>query len=180
MSDVELIGRILSGEKRLFSRIVERYAGYVWGLCSSYVRNPTECEDIVQEVFIQCYLRLDTLRDRSAFGKWLSGMARKQCLFRLRGAARRKVGIARYLDHLRTLPLENGISPTETLSAQEKRQLVGEMVNSLPPKLRETLVLYYAEGYSATEVAEFLGTSEATIWKRLERGRKALKEKVIL
>ena len=77
MNESELVTRILAGEESLFAQIVSRYSGCVWAVCSSYVRNPSECEDVAQEVFVQGYRRLDTLRNPRALGAWLCQLARQ-------------------------------------------------------------------------------------------------------
>ena len=72
MSDTELIARILSGEEALFARIVNRYSGYVWAICSSYIRNPTDREDVAQEIFVRLYHSLGQLRSPELFEAWLN------------------------------------------------------------------------------------------------------------
>jgi len=176
MSEGQIIRRILSGEEQLFARIVERYSGYVWALCSSYVRNPSDCEDVAQEVFVQCYRRLDTLRNPAAFGCWLGQLARRQCLTWLRSSARREERLAKY---------ENGLEPAYAQrSAMEKpireelRRGIRDEIDMLPPDYREALLLRYTEGYSAEEAASFLGISPAAMRKRLERAQAMLKDRL--
>lgn len=176
MSEAQIIRRILLGEEHLFARIVERYSGYVWALCSSYVRNPSDCEDVAQEVFVQCYRRLDTLRNPAAFGCWLGQLARRQCLTWLRSSARREERLVKY---------ENGLDPSyaqklamEKPVREEFQQGIRDAIDTLPPDYREALLLRYTEGYSAEEAAAFLGISSAAMRKRLERAQAMLKDRL--
>lgn len=173
MSDSELIARILSGEERLFTRLVEQYSGYVWALCSSYIHNPSDCEDVTQDVFVQCYRRLDTLRNPAAFGGWLSQLARRHCLMWLRASARREERHARYRAESAA---EEG---TMEHAAQEDRyESIRNAIETLPSDYREALLLRFAEGYSAEEAAAFLGISPAAMRKRIERAQNMLKDRL--
>ncbi|MFC1736272.1 sigma-70 family RNA polymerase sigma factor [Candidatus Hydrogenedentota bacterium] len=176
MTDAELIDRILSGEEELFSRIVERYTGYVWALCSTYVRNESDCGDVVQEVFIQCYRRLDTLRNRSAFTAWLGQVTRRQSLNWLKKAARRQAAMTRYAEDVRHATENKGVS-ADGLEREELANAIRELIDTLPPKCREAMKVYYSEEYSVVEAARFLNISRFAMKKRLSVGRKLLRER---
>ncbi len=178
MTDAELIGRILSGKERLFAQVVDRYVGYVWALCFGYVRNRTDCEDVVQESFIQCYRRLDTVRDPVAFGRWLGQLARRQCLAWLRAASRREKVMDRYADEARATETPSDKTPDDALDREEFYRGIRAKVDALPAKYREALSLYYTAGCSVAEAAKFLGITPNAMKKRLEIGRRKLKDAV--
>jgi len=170
MNETELVGRILSGDERLFAQIVTRYSGCVWAICSSYVRNPSECEDVAQEVFVQCYRRLHTLRNPQALGGWLGQLARSHCLMWLRASSRR----ARHMASYRAL---GNSQQTENpgMARHELQEAIWEAVDQLPAHYREALLLRYAEGYSAEETASFLEVTPAAARKRIERAQHMLR-----
>ena len=171
MNESELVTRILAGEESLFAQIVSRYSGCVWAVCSSYVRNPSECEDVAQEVFVQGYRRLDTLRNPRALGAWLCQLARRRSLMWLRGAARREQSLARYGE---TLPPP---APDSGSGARgELEEAVWDALHGLPELHREALLLRYAEGYSTEQAAAALGISAAALRKRTERAKNLLRD----
>ncbi|MFC1735958.1 sigma-70 family RNA polymerase sigma factor [Candidatus Hydrogenedentota bacterium] len=173
MTDAELIKRILAGEEDLFAEIVERYARYVWAICLSYVGNRSDCEDVVQDVFVRCYLRIGDVRDRSSFGPWLGQVARRQCMRWRRGKARHAAAVSRFEEEAQG----EESAPLDTRLEQEELRLNARaMLESLPSKFREALLLYYTEGLTSAESAEFLGISHDAMRKRLERGRHLLRE----
>ncbi|MBW7864276.1 MAG: sigma-70 family RNA polymerase sigma factor [Candidatus Hydrogenedentes bacterium] len=173
MNESELVTRILSGEESLFGQIVARYSGCVWTVCSGYVKNPSECEDVAQEVFVQCYRRLDTLRNPRALGAWLCQLARRHSLMWLRSASRRGQCLARY-ENMEAAPMmENGDG-----SRTELQEAVWNTVNGLPEAYREALLLRFAEGYSAEQAAAFLGISTAAMRKRTERAKHLVREEM--
>lgn len=171
MNESELVTRILAGEESLFAQIVSKYSGCVWAVCSSYVRNPSECEDVAQEVFVQGYRRLDTLRNPRALGAWLCQLARRHSLMWLRGAARREQSLARYGETL-PAPAPDGASGARG----ELEEAVWDALHGLPELYREALLLRYAEGYSTEQAAAALGISAAALRKRTERARNLLRD----
>ncbi|MFC1736274.1 RNA polymerase sigma factor [Candidatus Hydrogenedentota bacterium] len=177
MTDVELIERILSGEEHLFSELVERYSGYVWATCLSYVRNRSDCEEVVQEIFIQCYQRLDSLRERSSFASWLARMARRHCIDWLRKTSRREAAVSRYEEHLEMTQAPNSGSARDELELEETLAGVRAMIATLPAEHREALLLCYCQGYSSQAAAKYLGISSSAMRKRLERSRSKLRTK---
>ncbi|MFC1737132.1 sigma-70 family RNA polymerase sigma factor [Candidatus Hydrogenedentota bacterium] len=179
MNDNELLRRILGGEERLFSEIVERYAGRVWALCLSYVHYRSECEDVVQEVFAQCYERLDTLRDFNAFGGWLARLARRRCLMWLRAKASRDAAMKRYGDHAERRHAESTGDARDGLQRDELMEGVYSKIAGLPPKCREAFYLYYCEDNSQAEIADFLGIKADAVKKRLKYGRELLKKELL-
>lgn len=173
MNETELVGRILSGEERLFAQIVTRYSGCVWAICSSYVRNPSECEDVAQEVFVQCYRRLNTLRNPQALGGWLGQLARSHCLMWLRASSRRARHMASYQAMGNSQPTEN-----PGMAQNELHEAIWEAVDQLPAQYREALLLRYAEGYSVEETASFLEVTPAAARKRIERAQHMLRNQM--
>ena len=148
----------------------------MWAICSSYAPLRADREDLTQETFIQCYLQLHTLRNKAAFGAWLSQLARRICLDWRRKNARRRQAIAQNEDHLMgDHDLEDG--PQNAVRRDLHAFLQGE-VRKLPPKTREAMFLHYAEGLSVAEAAGQLGIPENAMSKRLAYGRQLIAERV--
>ena len=178
MNDAELVNRILAGEERLFAELVGRYAGCVWAICSAHIFNRTDCEDVAQDVFVQCYLRLGTLRRPAAFGLWLSQIARRRCRDWLRAASRRKAAMTRFEEHARHDGVRAAAEDGRRVEQVELHGTIDALVHTLPPKTRETMLLCYGEGYSPAQAAKLLGISHDAVKKRLRYGRKLLAAKV--
>ncbi|MFC1734491.1 sigma-70 family RNA polymerase sigma factor [Candidatus Hydrogenedentota bacterium] len=175
MSDEELIAKVLAGEERLFAQLVERYSGFVWALCLSYVHNHSDCEDLVQDVFLQSYRRLDTITNRKAFAGWLRQVARRQCLQWLRRA---KKNDEKSLKYRESSVVNDAATPEEHMLREEHYRVLLAKMGTLPRKYREALLLYHAEGNTVARSAELLGISPSAMKKRLQRGRTMLKERV--
>lgn len=78
---------------------------------------------------------------------------------------------------LRALGYRQADQLEETLVAQEREDLsyVWDAVKALPVPYRETIHLYYYEGYSTAQIAQILDQKESTVRSRLKRGREKLK-----
>lgn len=165
--DAELVSQARSGDESAFADLYRRYARVVHGLLLA--RIPTaEVDDLVQEVFISAWRRLDSLRDPAAFGGWLAMIARNRAADFHRRAA--DVTIQNELPET----LESRDVPSQRMEALA----VLEVVRSLPGAYRETLVLRLVEGLSGPEIAQRTGLTAASVRVNLHRGMKLLREKL--
>ncbi len=175
MTDAQAISRILAGEEELFADLVERYTAYAWALSAGYIRHGSDREDVVQESFVHCYRRLNTIRDPAAFPCWFGRLVRSQCLTWLRARSRRENAMERYTTCARSEGCLTAEPPDEALSRDELRAGILAKMGALSVKYRESLSLHYIGGYTAAEIAQFLGVTTDAVKKRLELGRKRLR-----
>ena len=163
------VGRFFSGEgtepsveerNRQAERLLDRYGQSVLRLSYAYLHNMSDAEEILQDTLVQ-FLKTSPVFDSPDHEKaWLLRVASNLCKNRLIYDRRRRA------DPLR-----------ETLAQEDRPDLsfVWEAVRSLPPGYRETLHLFYQEGYSTGEIARLLGQKETTVRTHLARGREKLR-----
>jgi RNA polymerase sigma-70 factor (ECF subfamily) len=162
--DAGLVRAARNGDQRAFGRLYERYARIVHGLLLA--RAPrADVEDLVQDVFLAAWRRLESLRDPSAFGGWLAMIARN----RATDFHRRAVPAVELPDDLPAV--EANSSRAEALHALD-------VIRSLPEAYRETLVLRLVEGLTGPEIAERTGLTAASVRVNLHRGMKLLRRKL--
>ncbi|MFC1735091.1 sigma-70 family RNA polymerase sigma factor [Candidatus Hydrogenedentota bacterium] len=178
MNDAEIVSRIIGGEERLFGELVRRYAGCVWAVCSSYISNPSDREEVAQDIFVKCYLRLHTLRHPRAFGRWLTQLSRRHCLNWLRSVARKTSAIDKYQEYVKVERSRETGNVEEGMLRDEVIEALFKLVNTLPTKTREALLLCYSEGYSPAQAAELLGIAPGALKRRLQYGRKLLHDRI--
>jgi RNA polymerase sigma factor (sigma-70 family) len=80
LADMELITRILAGEKQLFEFIVRRYNQRLFRIGMSLLNEGAEVEDAMQTTYIKAYEHLRTFEQRSSLGTWLVRILLNQCL----------------------------------------------------------------------------------------------------
>lgn len=162
--DAVLVRDARGGDEGAFRRLYERYARIVHGLLLARVPR-ADVDDIVQEVFVTAWTRLNALRDPAAFGGWLSMIARNRATDYLR----------RSVD---TVDLPDDLHAPESASARAEAHAVLDVIRSLPEAYRETLVLRLVEGLSGPEIAQRTGLTAASVRVNLHRGMKMLREKL--
>jgi RNA polymerase sigma-70 factor (ECF subfamily) len=165
LTDAELVARSRSGEVAAFEAIVERHRAALVSLADARLGSLADAEDVAQEAFVQAFFRLHQLRDPQALLPWLRRMTDRLALMRLR--ARR----------------EEPVAPGELEQAYPRGQVADlphhvatDLLQRLPPAMRQTLVLTCLAGYTCGEAAALLGVREGTVKSRLSRARAILKE----
>ena len=136
------------------------------------LRHRQDAEDVAQEALVKAYRCFRQLRDRTRFRAWLVRSSWRLAIDRQRANKRRGERDHRDVD-----------SPSEPMStnqieANERAALLWDAIDSLPEKLRVTIVLAAIEGHDIKEIAALLGLPEGTVKSRLYLARHRLKERL--
>jgi RNA polymerase sigma-70 factor (ECF subfamily) len=176
-SDQELIAQALAGSEAAFTVLVERYQDRVFRLVSRYTRDPNECEDLAQEVFLRVFRKLHTFQHESQFFTWVYRIAVNAANDLLAKAGRRRLKL---VDDEATLDAfgegREGDAPDLPMQRAELAQVTRRLLDELPEKFRTVLVLREFEDLSYTEIAEVLQCRLGTVESRLFRARQKFRE----
>ena len=164
---------------------LEQYRRDLTGYCYRMLGSAFEAEDAVQETMLRAWRSLDRFEGRSALKSWLYRIATNVCFDQLKGRERRArpmdLGPAQepLFENLAELPEVTWITPLPTpdeLAEQREtlRLAFVAALQHLPPKQRATLILCEVLKWQATEAAELLDTSVASINSALQRARATL------
>jgi RNA polymerase sigma factor (sigma-70 family) len=179
ISDAELVAATLSGDRRAFGRIVERYQRLLCSLAYSATGQLSQSEDLAQEAFVDAWRQLRDLREPEKLRPWLCGILRFKVSRLRRSDAREPVRQAEFLDDA----AENVASPDEAAAdvaiQKEEQAIMWSALERVPESYREPLILYYREHRSVEHVAAALDLTEDAVKQRLARGRKILQEQVL-
>ena len=166
---------------------LEQYRAELTAHCYRMLASPFEAEDAVQETFIRAWRNLDKFEGRSALRSWLYKIATNVCLDMLGGRERR----ARPIDlGPAQEPIEANLNerseatwiqpipdPAVVAESNETTRLaLVAALQHLPPKQRAVLILCEVLRWKASEVAELLDTSVASVNSALQRARATLDE----
>lgn len=162
--DAVLVRRAVDGDERAFTLLHGRYARMIHGLLLARVPR-LEVDDLVQEVFLTAWRRLDSLRDPAAFGGWLTMIARNRATDYHRQA-------------IDAAPLPDALQAPGSTSARSEAADVLAAIRALPDAYRETLVLRLVEGMTGPEIAVRTGLTPASVRVNLHRGMKLLRERL--
>lgn len=148
-----------------FCRLVETHQTALLRTCYLILRDRGMAEDAVQETFLKAYRAADTFRGQCSEKTWLMRIAMNTC----RDMRRR--AWFRYMDR-RITPEE---IPEAAVPFAARDDSLIQAIMALPPREKETLLLYYYHDMTVTEIGESLHLSVSAVSNRLKRGRERLK-----
>lgn len=176
--DQALVDRVQRGDKEAFDLLVRRYQFKIANVVSRYVSDQAEIEDIVQEAFIKAYRALSRFRGDSAFYTWLYRIAINTAKNFLVSQGRRPPGTDIDAGDAETYESGWGLreigTPESDVLSRELADTVARALESLPPDLREAIVLRELEGLSYEEIATAMECPIGTVRSRIFRAREAI------
>ena len=175
-ADISVVQRLAAGDRDAVAELYDRHAARIMGLAIRIVRNSSDAEDVVQEVFSQAWRTAPNYQPaRGTVAGWLLMMARTRAIDRLRSRqARRDAADGADLDGL---PAD--VAPvSEQLIASQQAARVREAMMTLPVEQRAALELAYFEGLTQTEIAERTQTPLGTVKTRIRTALTSLRRSV--
>lgn len=172
-TDAELIAAVLGGDSASFEPLVLKYQPRVFATARRYARRESEVEDIVQEVFIKAFQKLNGFRGEAPFEHWLMRLAVRTCYDFLRGHQRNREAAFSDLTEPEADWLERYVAQPDTAGedAEAARQLVERILSRLTPAARMVITLLEIEGRSVKEIAALTGWSVPLVKVRAFRAR---------
>lgn len=173
VEEAALIERILAGESRHYSLLVERYQRRLYWGCMRLLGDADEAEDVVQEAFVKAYERLSDYDPTYRFHTWIYSIARNRCLNVLR---KRKVWSLLSFQDPERAPTVAAVDATDhAVENQELAVALSECRAALSTEQRECFDLRHGEAFSYREIAVALGVPEGTVMSRLGRAREKMR-----
>jgi len=156
---------------------VREHARLVYRIAYSALRNHHDAEDATQETFVRVLRykkKLEGVRDPKT---WLARIAWRVAV--QRSKKRPEISMSNQETARAVVELRSHLaSAEENTLGKEMAELLASLIAALPDSLRDALRLSTIEQLSPREVAEVLGTSEASVRSRLFRARQILKERL--
>jgi RNA polymerase sigma-70 factor (ECF subfamily) len=156
-------------EEAAIAALVSQYAGTLYRVAYSVLRNASDAEDAVQEAFVRVLRHRDTLHEVRDQRVWLIRIVWNVVLDRKRRMKTRPE-TDDVAELARVLPAA-GLSADERVAAAQHHAHVLACVEQLPAKERQVLMLSAFEELTSVEIASVLGISESSVRSRLFRAR---------
>jgi RNA polymerase sigma-70 factor (ECF subfamily) len=169
-ADDALVSAARGGDRSAFGLLYDRYARTVHGILLCRVP-PREVDDLVQEVFLLALRKLDSLRDLSRFGAWLSTITRNRANDYYRNARRVE-------QPMEPAEEEQAQSRSNDHVAEQEAAMTLAVLRTLPETYREPLMLRLVEGMTGPEIAARLGLTHGSVRVNLHRGMQMLRERL--
>ena len=174
-SDDSLIDKTIQGDKEAFGLLVSKYQDRLFNTMFHIAGGAENAYDVVQETFLQAYLRIGTFRRTSRFYTWIYRIA-----FNVAMGIKRKQKPVAVFSQSRTSGMEEidskESSPDELLLTEENVEMVQQSIAKLDDEFRAVIVLREIEDLSYEQISEILEIPLGTVRSRLHRGRALLKE----
>lgn len=170
----QLVQSAQLGDRDAQSALYERYQGSALALAYRKLGNWDEAEELVQDVFIHAFNRLEQLRVPEAFGGWLRQIVRRMAINQL---TRRRVAVGMDQAALDAVATRE-TNPLDELLDGESCRLVRSGLDRLGEIDRLTLEAFYLGGHSLLEMAAQFEAPLGTIKRRLHVARKRLAEEM--
>lgn len=179
LKDEQLISQTLQGDGDAFRVLVERYQERVYAYTLGQLRNPTDAQDVVQEIFLRVYRHLDQLRHPHLFRTWLYTIVSNECnrwLVRVTQKRQRELPI----ELVEETEQEDAVlvTPEHTLPTTDWEVDLEEAISNLSDDNRVAISMFYMSKCTMKEIAEFLGVSVNTVKGKLFRARKQLEREL--
>ena len=190
-SERRLIEACQQGDREAFRALFDAHRDRVWTIALRFTGDESAARDVTQQVFLKLFTNIAGFRHESNFKTWLYRLVANECMDEFRKKRRLlpldflKGGRPSFSDERdedcgevelkdwRQEPLQE-----ERLSRVETSEAVLAALMQLKPKLRMAIVLKYFEDLSYEQMAAALGCSMGTVASRLNRGHKALAQKL--
>jgi RNA polymerase sigma-70 factor (ECF subfamily) len=175
-SDVDLMLGIQSGDADALSQLYDRYNGIIKALILRIIRNETEADDLLQEVFMEIWNQAKNFS--AGKGKplgWMVTLTRRRAI----DALRKKQAYARAEERLQASPEQQPLAWVENVTEKEieagdTRVLMAKVINSLPEAQQQVIDLAFFQGMSQREIAFHTNIPLGTVKTRLELGLKKI------
>lgn len=180
ISDGVLVQQTLAGDQRAFEALVQRYNVPLFNFICHCLGDYDLACDVSQQVFLQLYISMPTLRTGEPLKAWLFQVARNRCLDELR----RKRAI--HFSDLESASDDDDLSPLaimpdpcplpdEMAERSDLQRSLRSAIDALPPKFRSVVLLRYAGQLSFSEIGKTLNMPEATAKTYFQRARPLLR-----
>jgi RNA polymerase sigma-70 factor, ECF subfamily len=181
VDDVALAERASHGDQHAFRTIMERHNQRLYRVARSLLRDDSEAEDVVQEVYMRAFAAMGSFRGEASLATWLTRITINEALGR-----KRKQRPTVELEAVEALqqstaqiihfPTMTDSDPERSAAQHEIRRLLEVSIDKLPEPFRLVFVMRDVEELSIEETAALLRIRPETVKTRLHRARRLLRE----
>jgi len=173
--EIAVLVRKVQRNKKHFEVLYNETVKAIYYHCYKHLGNKEDASDVAQTVFLQLYKKIDTLREPAAFRKFLYAIMTNACADFHRAKFRDETDA---LEDFESMPEDNTeFLPSAIFERQSARKEIIEMIDELPQKQREAILLFYYKDLSIKEIAEITDSKFDAVNNRLVKARKNLRER---
>jgi RNA polymerase sigma factor (sigma-70 family) len=165
----ELVERCINGDRRAQFELYQLYSKAMFNICFRMMGNREEAEDVLQNAFIDIFMKLDTFQFKSTVGAWIKRIVINNCINELK---KRKMAFEE-LDEIQTKEQMKFVDLHEDdLNVDH----IKEAILQLPDGYRTVFTLYLMEGYDHQEIASILNITEGASKSQYSRAKERIRK----
>lgn len=168
-----LVARVVSGDMKAFEVIYQNTYRQVYYTCMSFLKNEQNVYDVMQDTYITALTHLQQLENPKRITAWLNTIAVNKC----RQFLGKKMPVQ--LDEATSTNLleenDNFLPESYVLNAEKRKIILNIMQEELSAVQYQTIIMYYFDGMSTSEIAACMECPEGTVSYRLSAARGKIK-----
>lgn len=178
-TEVEIIDRIIKGEKPLYEIIVRRYNPYLYKIGRSYNFNHDDTQDLMQDTYINAFKSLSQFEKRSNFKTWIIRIMLHNCYHKKQKSSF-KNEITNEIINENAAPMftHSNNNTQHEIQNRELGHILEKTLLTLPEDYRLVFSLREINGLSVAETSSLLDISEANVKVRLNRAKAMMRAKI--
>jgi RNA polymerase sigma-70 factor (ECF subfamily) len=177
--DLELVRKAILNDQKAYAELMVRYKDAIYFMILKMVNNKEDANDLTVEAFAKAFENIDKYKPDFAFSTWLFKIATNNCIDFIRKKRLKTTSIDSAYDNqdgeeVRIDFASEGLDPEEKMIKKQKNDLMRTIVDNLPARYKQLVILRYFDERGYEEIADELKLPVGTVKAQLFRARDLL------
>lgn len=175
LNDEELIKLVAEKDTNAFNELYNRYEKLIYNYLNKLVFDKDMLDEIFQEVFTKIYIKADTFKIKYSFKSWVYKIAMNQYIDYYKKLKR----MDKYIEQNEEMNEIKYNAPDiiDNIIRKESLELLNKLLNQLPEKYQQAVMLKKIEGFTFKEIANIMGVTARSVKTYVSKGIELLKNK---
>lgn len=176
LTDEELVFKIkLTNDTKLFSELYDRFSQVVFNKCYSFSKSKEEAEDLMHDIFVRLYLKIESFKGTSKFSTWLYSFVYNHCVnYVQRDSYKKLERVTVVTDEVKELDFCDEVEDNYLLSLKAKK--LEKALQLVDSSEKIILLMKYQDGMSIKEIQRVLNLGESAVKMRVKRAKNKIVE----
>lgn len=179
IKEYEIIQKILKGDRRAFSILIDCHQSKAMTLAMRILKNREDAEEALQDAFLRVFRSLGSFEGKANFATWFYRIVYNVCVSALE--KRSDISFTSLSEDISNVELQissKASSPDELMEESEDNNLIYREIERLPVEYSSVLTLFFVQQMRYEEISTVTGMPLGTVKTRLFRGRSMLREAI--